>query len=277
MAKKSAARTESIPGFQNPACYARALADCSRQVDDEHYISRSILERIPDPENPASKAVLVRNLSFQKEGNVLQSIGVKSLSSKMLCKFHNNALSSFDAAGLSFYMALEALDAEPRKHAPSRIIKEVDGDAFERWMLKALIGGLYSGSFRLPSEMSMKDEQPTLEMLHILYRGAEFPPGTGLYWTPPSPGTATNPGREPLQVGAVPDINNTIVGAFRVFLFGLDFSLLLLGPAPGVPTIFDTACFRPSGLRVDGLKTEIKFKWKAGPGSDRIEIRRFAG
>ena len=195
----------------------------------------------------------------------------------MLCKFHNNALSSFDAAGLLLYLALESIDAEPRKPILNNTIREVDGDAFERWMLKAFIGGLYSGCFRLPPGMSMKNEPPTLEMLHILYRGAEFPAGTGMYWIPPEPGMATNPGTEPLQVAAVPDINNTMVGAFRVLFFGLEFTLLLLGLAPGVPTVFDTAWFRPSGLKVEGINTEIKFTWKNGPGSDRIELRRFTG
>ncbi len=275
MASNRMDKTKAIPGFQNPKCYARALGSCSRQIDNEHYISRSILERIPDPTVLTSKAVLVRNLSFQQQADVLEPIGVGNLTSKMLCKTHNNALSDYDAAGLAMYMALELLDLEPRIPIPNRFIKKIDGDAFERWMLKALVGGLYSGILRLPPGMSMKDVQPTLDFLHILYRGAPFPTGTGMFWIPPKPGTFTNPGLEPLQLAPVPNVDNTMVGAFRVFLFGLEFTLLRSSLSPGVPTVFDSAWFRPAGLKVEGLTTEIRFKWKTGPGSDEINLRRF--
>jgi len=270
-------KTKAIPGHQNPKCYARELEGCSLQTDGEHYISQAILERIPDRRVIKSKAVLVRNLSFQKQPDLLEAMGIGNLASKMLCKIHNNALSDYDAAFLALYEALDALDDEGREPVSDRSIRVIDGDAFERFMLKAFIGGLYSGNFRLPTGMTMKGEPPTLEMLHILYRGAEFPARTGMFWIPPKPGNPVTSDHMVLQVAPVPSVDNTMVGEFRVILFGFEFTLLMLGLAPSIPSVFDSASFRPAGIRVNGFETEIQFKWKNGPQSEEIVFESSPG
>jgi hypothetical protein len=265
-------RAKPIPGYQNPECYARALGGCCRQVDGEHYVSKAILERIPDRTVKKNKAVLVQNLSFQKQTDAFQAMGVGSLTANVLCKVHNNGLSDYDAAGLAMYEAMDAIDDETRTPVAASAARIVDGDALERWMLKTVIGGYVSGNFRLPAGESMKGVEPPLEMLEILYRGRTFPAGQGMFWMP-SDGPVTTDDMV-FRVGPVPSTDNKTIGAFRVWFFGFEFNLLMAGLAPGVPTVYDEAAYRPAGLRVEGLKTRIRFDWKSGPGSDEIVFGR---
>ncbi len=237
-------------------------------------MSKAILERIYDRTVKKNKSVLVQNLSFQEQTDVLQAMGVGSLTANILCKVHNNRLSHYDAAGLAMYEAMDAIDDETRNPVMGDATRIVDGDALERWMLKTFIGGYVSGNFRLPADDSMKGllEPPPLEMLKILYEDRSFPAGQGLFWMPPDGPITTND--MVFRVGPVPSIDNSIIGAFRVWFFGFEFNLLMAGPVPGVPTRYDQAAYRPSGLSVSGLNSRIRFEWTFGPGSNEIAFDR---
>jgi hypothetical protein len=105
-----------------------------------------------------------------------------------LCDTHNILLSRFDTAGKEMFQALDALNEAAGNPAAPRQTLPVDGDGLERWMLKSLIGGLYSGNFRVTETETMKGVCPPPDLLEILFKGAAFPPGQGLYWMPPNPG-----------------------------------------------------------------------------------------
>lgn len=153
-------RSQPVSGLKNPACYARALGGCCKQVGGEHYISKGILKHIPDREIPQSKSVLVQNLSFQEKPDSLQPIGVNNLIANILCEVHNNLLSKYDAAGLLMYKAMDAIDDETRTPIRKTSVHIVNGDLLERWILKSFIGGLYGGSLRVPEGETMKGSQP---------------------------------------------------------------------------------------------------------------------
>jgi len=153
-------RSQPVLGYENPACYARALGGCCQQVDGEHYISKAILEHIPDREIPKSKSVLVQNLSFQKQPDSLQHIGVNSLTENILCKVHNNLLSKYDAEGLLMYKVMDAIDDETRTPIRKTSVHIVNGDLLERWMLKSFIGGLYGASLRVPEGETTRGASP---------------------------------------------------------------------------------------------------------------------
>ena len=61
----------------------------------------------------------------------------------------------------------------------------VDGDLFERWMLKALCGGLFSGNMRADGGRKLKGVEPPLDWLGMLYGGEQFPERFGLYSVAP--------------------------------------------------------------------------------------------
>ena len=270
-------RSQPVLGYENPACYARALGGCCQQVDGEHYISKAILEHIPDREIPKSKSVLVQNLSFQKQPDSLQHIRVNSLTANILCKVHNNLLSKYDAEGLLMYKVMDAIDDETRTPIRKTSVHIVNGDLLERWMLKSFIGGLYGASLRVPEGETTKGSQPPLEFLDILYRGASFPSGQGLFWMPPESGTPIATDNLVLRVGVLPSADGKVMGAFRTWFFGFEFNLLMATLAPTVPTIYDRASFRPAGIKIMGLHTQLQFGWASGPGSGDIILQRYRG
>ena len=120
-------RTTSIPTFGNPSCYARALKGCCRQMSGEHPLSKAILKRIPE-EFTESQAVQVRNMAFQPK-DIVQSFGVGSLESKVLCTHHNGLLSPFDSEALKTFDAFEAMHYAGAGLKPTaENVYRIDGD-----------------------------------------------------------------------------------------------------------------------------------------------------
>jgi len=176
-------RTKTVPGFANPKCYARALKGCSVQMSGENAISKAILKRI-NQEYTESPGVEIKNMAFQPK-DTPQSFGVGSLESKILYMHHNNSLSHLDSEALAAFDAFEIMfyAAAGSRPAPKRVYN-VDGDVFERWMLKVVCGTLYGGTMRA-ERFEVKDVEPPLDWLQTLY-GQPFPGGLGLYCQAPS-------------------------------------------------------------------------------------------
>jgi hypothetical protein len=119
-------------------------------MSGEHPLSRAILERVDQELGQLSKYVEIRNLAFQPP-NMPQRFGVGSLESKILCAHHNNALSDYDQEALATFNAFEKLHYAAAGHpVVIQSLYTLDGDKFERFLLKAVCGGVCSGIF--PSE-----------------------------------------------------------------------------------------------------------------------------
>lgn len=132
--------------FAHPECYARGLGDCSETISKEHYVSKVVLRGVSLGET----SVLVQNLSFQQPKDTAQSIGIGSLVAKVLCVKHNTAMSEFDDAGNQLFTAMTRMDATAGKIGKKLETSIVNGDDLERWMLKILCGGLFSGNIPVP-------------------------------------------------------------------------------------------------------------------------------
>lgn len=257
--------------FQHPECYARALGGCSDQVNKEHYVSQSILELIDRGSEETSKSVRAFGLSFLGAGEP-RHLGVASLAAKILCTTHNGMLSPYDAVGKAMFVAMEGLNTAAGDPAAAQQVFKVNGDKLERWLLKVLFGGLYSGAFVPPSIGTMKGECPPDELLAILFRGVAFPARQGLYWIPPKAGERITPDEKILQVGFLEEANTGVGGLF-VQLFGFTFALLTACILSGESTMFDVALYRPAGLRAIGSNARIEFSWQGGPHSQEIEMQ----
>ncbi|UVT31530.1 hypothetical protein SEA_MASK_3 [Mycobacterium phage Mask] len=96
--RPAALLTDARTGYANPGCYGRASKDCSEDLTREHYISDDLLESI----SWDGKAVLVRGAAWQPSGE-RKTVGVNSLSSRILCGRHNRALSPLDALAANFF------------------------------------------------------------------------------------------------------------------------------------------------------------------------------
>ena len=127
-------------------------------MSGEHPLSRELLKRVDQELGVLSGEVEIRNLAFQKPG-VSERFGVGNLESKILCAHHNSSLSPFDSEILVAFDAFEKLHyAAAGCDIAAEPIYNVDGDLLERFMLKALCGGLYAGLF--PVEEAANEGRP---------------------------------------------------------------------------------------------------------------------
>ena len=223
-----------------------ANAECA--VNREHYVSESILELVFDRGGKASKSALVRGLRFQRPG-LVEEKGVARLMSKILCEGHNSFLGEhIDPAGLTMFKAMDALNGAVNiPVAPNESIHRVDGDGLERWMLKTFIGGLFSGNFLVAPGKTMKGVYPPPEWLRILFKGAEFPDGFGLYWLAGPPGCVFTADEEVLQLEPIGEQGSEVIRGIRVRHFGFNFALSMGRILAGGSGPFENVAYRPAG------------------------------
>lgn len=68
---------------------------------------------------------------------VLQTFGMQSLVSRVLCEAHNSRLSSLDSEAGTLFRAIDAADKRP---STLPALTAVDGALIERWFLKVVCG-----------------------------------------------------------------------------------------------------------------------------------------
>lgn len=183
--KPPALLTDARTGYTNPGCYARASKDCSEDLTREHYISDDVLESI----SWNGKAVLVRGAAWQPGGEG-KTVGVGSLSSRMLCGRHNRALSPLDKIAADYYRyALEDhidmfmfLGNDSRPNFP-RGFTLVSGPSMELWLLKAIWGAIESKALNVDGRPAYRFRLgvSTEQLADILWRGADWPANWGMY------------------------------------------------------------------------------------------------
>jgi hypothetical protein len=149
-------------------------------------------------------------------------------------------------------------------------VMHVDGDGLERWVLKTLCGGLYSGAFKVSPTDTMKGICPPLEWLQVLFCGAELSPGQGVYYMPRKPGETVTADQRVLRFDPLGSQDGQFIGGGLVWFLGFEFALLMGNIAPGVPTMFDGALYRPAGLLTVGSNIRVQFNWKGGARGEEI-------
>ncbi len=145
-------------------CYAASLGDCRGKMSREHYISDCML---PD------------NLTFH--GGVKfagRPIPKASAVAKILCESHNSKLTLFDEEACALLNAMnypdkyESLSQEQRNNH-GVINFEIDGDKFEKWLMKTTINHLYQVDNNYINHAEA--------CLEYLYKGKNFGRPSGLY------------------------------------------------------------------------------------------------
>lgn len=119
-------------------CYAATLGDCDWKLSREHYVTEALLEALGD-------SATVSGFPWMESGD-WQPLVPKAMASKILCERHNSVLSPLDAEAAKLFVALLAADEHVRVGKPfPGPFAYVSGEAFERWLLKTLIGIVVSG------------------------------------------------------------------------------------------------------------------------------------
>ncbi|QEM46668.1 hypothetical protein [Mycolicibacterium grossiae] len=173
-------------GYANPGCYARASKDCDEELTREHFISDDLLGSI----SWDGKVVVVEGAAWQDKTAKRKTIGRGSLSRKMLCRRHNNALSPLDKMAAEFFRLLledhvdifKYLGNDDRGSFP-RGFTMVSGPHIELWMLKVIWGAIEAGAMEVDGHTAYRFRLgvTTEQLAEILWRGAPWPAAWGLY------------------------------------------------------------------------------------------------
>jgi hypothetical protein len=247
----------------NPGCYARYLGDCRGPVNREHVVSRSLLDAVWQGE----KGGRVHGLTFLRATaeNAAQ-MGIKNLTAKILSEGHNSALSPFDAEITKLFNAKERLLTDEIRGDPVAANSYVNGDFIERWMLKTLCNGLFSGNFPVPFVNSFEGQPPTNGMVQIIFRNTPLPTGQGIYVSHEGlPVNADNV----FQLAVVGDPTG-IVG-LRMWMLGSLFTLVLSNDHEAFPELA-SATYRPAKIIATNTRNAIKFFWAGSHSATNLEI-----
>jgi hypothetical protein len=247
-----------------PRCYAAELGDCDGKISREHYISRSVLELIGD-----GKSVTVSNLPFL-EKDIPTDLGIKSLTAKVLCKHHNSILTDLDVAGVSMFRAMAAFTgATGEPAAPAETIR-IDGDAFERWLLKLFCGSVFSGNIRFPDFGDRKGKSIPSDVTRVLYGKDNFRPYKGVYLHGASPVKPILTDGIVLKTSALHYSGVEVLVGVRVWLFGFQFDLVAFGVSFGMPAALKETSYRPAAILSPASNVRIEFTWADGPRSEDV-------
>ncbi|MEZ0054368.1 hypothetical protein ABIA30_005409 [Mycobacterium sp. MAA66] len=173
-------------GYANPGCYARVSGDCDDELTREHFITDNVLGAI----SADGKVVVVEGAAWQDKTERRKRVGRASLSRKMLCRRHNNALSPLDKMAAEFfrYFLEDHLDifkylGNDERDSFPRAFTMVSGPYIELWMLKVFWGAIEAGAITVDGQTAYRFRLgvTTQQLAEILWRGAEWPSTWGLY------------------------------------------------------------------------------------------------
>jgi hypothetical protein len=124
--------------FSHPGCYLRGTCDCSQDISREHYVSASLLRQI-------GSAITIFGAPWLAAGET-KSFAIDNLTSKILCRRHNEALSPLDQEAGNFFRSLAQALADLERNSTSRKpnFHLASGTALELWMLKVACGVYFS-------------------------------------------------------------------------------------------------------------------------------------
>ena len=195
--------------FDMVNCWASKLNNCCDNFSREHTISASLF--------PKSKTIFVQGFHWCK--NEQKEVSIAKLTSKILCKHHNNSLSQLDtAAGHAFnnFEYVSKLIEEANQNNGRFKVKNshVNALLLERWLLKTLINVCYEQEFLIGNnnEIGMPDEN----LIKICFGKSTFSNGAGMYIAA-NMGDQMGFGRHINIIPIVEESENRVVGCMFSF------------------------------------------------------------
>ncbi|WP_414657734.1 hypothetical protein ACINK0_10805 [Deinococcus sp. VB343] len=195
------------------------LNNCSPKISKEHYISKGILREIGE-----NSQVMTAGLPFLGENEKM--LRESSLTSKVLCEYHNNELSPLDSTAIRFINTLKNFEIELQHSICIRKTEVFCGEDIESWALKTLCGMLASGNVIISGEIR-RESVPQL-WVDLLSGKQKWPRGWGLYLHSTVGQQNYSQQSFAFQAGCI--TNNSKIDAARFWFHGLPFVLLLHTP-----------------------------------------------
>jgi len=199
-------------------CWAESLGGCSNKISREHIFSEGV---------HFSDQITVQGLPWCSDKPV--SVGLSSLTRKILCTRHNSELSVADAAATSAIKAVEdaiTLHKFRERYRPTQWTRKdfrINGYELESWFLKTLVNITFK-SEKLIGKLAKAPGIPPKEIVEIAFQRRRFDPPAGLYTIPAVGESSVLDGR--IRVTVMTQTSPVTLGA--VFLFaGLRFFLYI--------------------------------------------------
>jgi hypothetical protein len=200
-------------------CWAASLGDCAGKISREHIISKGIF---------LEDQIRVNGFDWCPEEPV--TIGLASLTKKILCQKHNSDLSTADNAGIKTveqfreFFRLGDVRGQARSRRWRVVRLRTDGFELERWFLKTLVNVAVGRPYPLFKTVQSPKWQPPPHLVEIAFGLKRFQPSAGLYLANES-GQRIDPNAK-LQIMTFIDAAERLVGA-RFIMFGFAFFLYL--------------------------------------------------
>ena len=174
----------------------------------------------------------------------LQSIGIQSLQSKILCGAHNSGLSNLDIVAGNLFRTLDAVDKNPSTLPAVRML---DGSSVERWFLKVLCGLTAAANF---GNGTIPDQWKRILV------GGDWPEYWGVY-LPILAAPQVFAHEFYLETGVHPKTRAILAATFRVA--GVTFKIAL--GRPDAPEHFGV--YRPQGIifQLPVGQKRVEFVW----------------
>ena len=204
-------------GFAHERCYLNVTRDCSSQLSREHYVSRTVLEKL-------GEIIAISGAHWIESGCTFQT-SVESLTAKILCKRHNEALSPLDSeAGIFFGALLNAfVDLDRKTLSKKRTFHLASGEALELWFLKVACGH-YFGSAAQDGFKLKQTYQIDLARVAKAFFHSEWDSRCGLYFKGSAGDRLTTSGR--IDISALLDPSRNQMTGVTLDLLGIKMDLL---------------------------------------------------
>jgi len=219
-------------------CFLKDYGTCSARISKEHYISKTVLKALS-----SNGGFQIGGLPWQPD-QTLQSIGIESLVSKILCETHNSSLSPLDTVAGQLFRVIDSADKSP---ATLPDLTSFDGLLIERWFVKVLCGLAASVGF---------NNGIVPEQWKLLLLGNQWPDHWGLYL--PIPSDQQVLAKElGIEILVYPETREVLAAVFRVA--GVSFHICL--GSPDNPSAW--GIHRPRGIIFGNEPGEkrIEFVW----------------
>jgi len=188
-------------------------------MSGEHYISKSLLAEI-------GATVSVGGLRWLGP-DTRKDVGISSLTANILCKRHNEALSSLDAHAGMFMRVLKYIDNDLATNStdiPHENNYLLSGEILECWMLKVLLGVHFSKNAFGPEGATIDNFGLNMERVSKALYEQSWHERCGLYIALPPGETTTSLSFEVMVLAGLS--KNAVYGA-RIRIYGMEFYILL--------------------------------------------------
>src|SRR5215472_8022840 len=98
-----------VTGYAKAGCYMKWTADCSRKMSREHFVSDNVLTLVGETN------VAVNGAPWLPQG-VTKPLPISALVGNILCKRHNEAMSSLDTTAGKFFRSVKSIYQDLGNH-----------------------------------------------------------------------------------------------------------------------------------------------------------------